>query len=167
MNNKDNNGFKTGGYIHGNNRLIAINMIQYTDGFRRLCELSKFNPEEMKEAKVSLCQLGIKFECKNYSFITAPSEDDGLAYYIGDEAEIMKSLQGNSFWAHIEQYDDKVIIKHKPEPGCEYSILNKIKEISQWNVDIYLGTEDKEWLVSGLSEAEQFEKIAAYLRRKE
>lgn len=151
--------------ITGVERIIAISMIQCTDGYNKFAKVSRINPLEIKEAKVNLCELGLKFECKSITFIVSTVENNGLAFYVGEEADLMDEIKTKEIGERIEQYDDKVIYHHKARAGSELHILGRIASICEWADKVYLGKEEEHWQLKGLSEYEQLEKIVEYIRK--
>lgn len=151
--------------ITGVERIIAISMIQCTEGYNKFAKVSRFNPLEIKAAKVSLCKLGLKFECESITFIVSTVANNGLAFYVGEETDIMDELKANMFGERIEQYGDKIIYHHKARAGSELHILGRIASICEWADKVYLGKEEEAWQLKGLSEFKQLEKIVEYLRR--
>ncbi|MBO5386864.1 MAG: hypothetical protein J6A59_01795 [Lachnospiraceae bacterium] len=150
--------------IAGIERIIAISMIECTEGYKKFAQVSRFNPLEIKDSKVWISALGLKFECKSITFIVSTVADNGLAFFVGEETDIMDELKANKLSERIEQYDDKVIYHHKARVGSELHILGRIASICEWADKVYLGKEDEQWQLKGLSEFEQLEKIVEYIR---
>ena len=141
-------------------------MIQSTEAYNKFAKVSRFNPMEIKESKVSLCDLGLKFECKSISFIVAAVENGGLAFYVGEEEDLKAELLAKECGERIEQYDDYVIYHHKPRVGSELHILARIASICEWADKVYLGEVDEMWQLKGLDEFKQLEIIKKYFNRR-
>jgi len=153
------------GILTGIERIVAISMLQDTEGYDKFAQVSRFDKKEIQDATVSICELGMKFKCKSITFIVDIVENNGLAFYVGEESDIMDELQNEKIGERIEQYDDKVIFHHRAKAGSELHILGRIDSICEWADKVYLGEVNEKWQMQGLSEFEQLAKIREYIEK--